>query len=205
MMQFVTSGGRLDPPGSHSPSIINDLMKWCWNSSPDLRPSFSAIIDRLAKALMDPVVLQTPLPTFARVPAENDTLRTSVPISADYLAPSHPRSNSASNYTCSTATNDDCHLLELLDDCNTSLSVPAKKTGGEMTESPYKSHPASRTENHTPSSLQSSKRGSPLDHYKVISSPSPSSSSSGNVAASTCLSQASSSTPGPLLKRYVNV
>lgn len=152
-MQFVTSGGRLNPPNTSTPGPINALMTQCWNSVPELRPNFVTIIERLGYALVDPVVLRTPLPTFTRSPSEDTTVMRPPPDSTDYLIPNHPCSNSASNYsvstektellspdTCSTAT-EDCHLVELMEDFNSGPpSLPAKKTvvsGSTWSETPF--------------------------------------------------------------------
>lgn len=46
VMQLVTGGGRLDaPPGC--PPVIYRIMADCWNPTPEERPSFSNLLERL--------------------------------------------------------------------------------------------------------------------------------------------------------------
>lgn len=206
VMQFVTSGGRLSPPNSSTPGPINALMIQCWNSVPELRPNFGTIIERLGYSLVDPVVLRTPLPTFTRAPSEDTTVMRPPPDATDYLIPNHPCSNSASNYsvstektellspdTCSTATADDCHLVELLDDYNSaSKKVPA------WSETNFTSEPGSSTSTSGIDTKTSSRERSTevqLDPSKLVTSPA--SSSSGT----SIMTQPSTSLP----KKYVNV
>lgn len=127
----MTAGGRLSPPNSSTPGPVNSLMQQCWNSVPDLRPTFTTIIERIGYALVDPEVLRTPLPVFTRAPSEDRTAMRPAPDSTDYLVPSSTMcSASASNYSvstektellspdsCSTTTNDS-RLVELPDDCS---------------------------------------------------------------------------------------
>ena len=206
VMQFVTSGGRLSPPNNSTPGPINALMIQCWNSVPELRPNFGTIIERLGYSLVDPVVLRTPLPTFTRAPSEDTTVMRPPPDATDYLIPNHPCSNSASNYsvstektellspdTCSTATADDCHLVELLDDYNSaSKKVPA------WSETNFTSEPGSSTSTSGIDTKTSSRERSTevqLDPSKLVTSPA--SSSSGT----SIMTQTSTSLP----KKYVNV
>ena len=141
-MQFVTAGGRLSPPNSSTPGPIYSLMQQCWHASPDLRPTFTTLIERIGYTLVDPDVLRTPLPVFTRASSEDKTRPP--PDSADYLVPSHALSTaSASNYSvstektelmspdsCSSTTNDiDSRLVELLDE-NT-VPVPSTETWKE--------------------------------------------------------------------------
>ena len=46
VMQLVTGGGRLDAP-TGCPAIIYTIMAECWNPTPDERPSFSNLLERL--------------------------------------------------------------------------------------------------------------------------------------------------------------
>ena len=125
MMQFVTGGGRLSAPNSSTPAAVYSLMQECWNSNPDLRPSFGTIVERIGAYLVDQQILETSLPTFSRVPTEDTTLMRPPPGSTDYLVPTNPsptyslsseKTELLSPDTCSTVTNDDTKLLELLDD-----------------------------------------------------------------------------------------
>lgn len=46
VMQLVTGGGRLDaPPGC--PLVIYRIMADCWNPTPEERPTFSNLLERL--------------------------------------------------------------------------------------------------------------------------------------------------------------
>jgi hypothetical protein len=153
VMQFVTGGGRLSPPNSSTPGPINSLMQQCWNAVPELRPTFTTIIERIGYALVDPDVLKTPLPIFTRAPSEDRTAMRPAPDSTDYLVPNSAMcSNSASNYSvstektelmspdsCSTTTNDS-RLVELLDE---STAHPLSSDKGSWDETAFSaSHPA---------------------------------------------------------------
>lgn len=102
VMQFVTGGGRLSPPNSSTPGPIYSLMQQCWNSVPEMRPSFGTIIERIGYTLVDPEILRTPLPIFTRTPSDDRTVMRPPPDSTDYLVPTNTCSNSASNYSVST-------------------------------------------------------------------------------------------------------
>lgn len=229
-MQFVTSGGRLNPPNTSTPGPINALMTQCWNSVPELRPNFSTIIERLGYALVDPVVLRTPLPTFTRAPSEDTTVMRPPADATDYLVPNHPCSNSASNYsvstektellspdTCSTAT-EDCHLVELMDDYISGPSLPAKKTvsGGTWKETPFTEEtpgPSTSSSSTLTSGIEMSRDVSSskinnranevqLDPSKLVS-PSSSGTSISVITSTPTANNSSSSTTFP--KKYVNV
>lgn len=46
VMQLVTNGGRLGtPPGC--PPVIYKIMADCWNPTPEDRPTFSSLLERL--------------------------------------------------------------------------------------------------------------------------------------------------------------
>lgn len=140
----MTAGGRLSPPNSSTPGPVNSLMHQCWNSQPDLRPTFTTIIERIGYTLVDPEVLRTPLPVFTRPSSEDRTAMRPAPDSTDYLVPSSTMcSNSASNYSvstektellspdsCSSATND-IRLVDLPDDCD--AEPPARVAWDETT------------------------------------------------------------------------
>lgn len=97
VMQLVTGGGRLDaPPGC--PLAIYKIMKDCWNPTPEERPSFSNILERLTTCTQDLEVMNAPLPSFFRPPSNerdqtimrppgNDDFCLQVPSSSDYLIP----------------------------------------------------------------------------------------------------------------------
>lgn len=130
VMQFVTGGGRLSAPNSSTPPQVYSLMQECWNLNPDNRPSFATIVERIGSFLVDQQILETPLPLFSRVPSEDTTLMRPPP-GSDYLVPTNPsptyslsseKTELLSPDTCSTVTNDDAKLLELLDDAQSSGS-----------------------------------------------------------------------------------
>ncbi|XP_022710884.1 ALK tyrosine kinase receptor-like [Varroa jacobsoni] len=68
VMQLVTSGGRLEPPVK-CPGPVYHIMTQCWHPSPDERPAFGTILERLGYCLQDPDVTSTALPTFQRAPS----------------------------------------------------------------------------------------------------------------------------------------
>ncbi|RWS25147.1 leukocyte tyrosine kinase receptor-like protein [Leptotrombidium deliense] len=102
VMQLVTTGGRLEPPNSSTPSQVYAIMKQCWLAVPEQRPSFTTIIERLGYCLVDPDVLSVKLPIFQKAPStERDaTVMRPPPDATDYLIPNNPCSNS--NYSTST-------------------------------------------------------------------------------------------------------
>ena len=65
-MQLVTAGGRLEPPNTSTPPQVYAIMTQCWNATPELRPNFSTIIERIGYCLQDPDVLNVTLPIFHR-------------------------------------------------------------------------------------------------------------------------------------------
>nr|ALV82496.1 Alk [Leptinotarsa decemlineata] len=105
VMDLVTTGGRLDPP-SNCPGAIYGIMTQCWHPTPELRPSFGTILERLGYCIQDPDVMNAPLPVFHRPPSyekdmtvmrpkstEENCLQvkpaTLLPTSSDYLIPNH--------------------------------------------------------------------------------------------------------------------
>lgn len=104
VMQLVTSGGRLDPP-ANCPGPIYGIMTQCWHPTPEQRPTFATILERLGYCSQDPQVMNAPLPVFHRPPStERDTTVMRplssdenclqvVPTSSDYLIPNHTNNN----------------------------------------------------------------------------------------------------------------
>ncbi|KAG5857166.1 hypothetical protein ANANG_G00016230 [Anguilla anguilla] len=61
VLEFVTSGGRMDPPKS-CPGPVYRIMTQCWQHCPEHRPNFSTILERINYCTQDPDVITTPLP-----------------------------------------------------------------------------------------------------------------------------------------------
>uniref|UniRef100_A0A8C6PFW6 Tyrosine-protein kinase receptor n=1 Tax=Nothobranchius furzeri TaxID=105023 RepID=A0A8C6PFW6_NOTFU len=83
VLEFVTSGGRMDPPKS-CPGPVYRLMTQCWQHCPDHRPNFSTILERISYCTQDPDVINTPLPMEYSPNTEDDggtVLRPAVPSS----------------------------------------------------------------------------------------------------------------------------
>ncbi|KAH6925327.1 hypothetical protein HPB50_003526 [Hyalomma asiaticum] len=68
VMQLVTSGGRLEPP-ANCPGPVYHVMTQCWHATPEERPSFGTILERLGYCIQDPDVVSAPLPVFHRPPS----------------------------------------------------------------------------------------------------------------------------------------
>lgn len=119
VMQLVTAGGRLEPPNNACPPQIYALMQQCWQATPEVRPNFATIIERLGYCLVDPDVLCRKLALFHRAPSsERDaTIMRPPPDSTDYLVAT-VCSNSNSNYSISTEKTE----LFSPDTCSTATS-----------------------------------------------------------------------------------
>uniref|UniRef100_A0A8C9REV2 Tyrosine-protein kinase receptor n=1 Tax=Scleropages formosus TaxID=113540 RepID=A0A8C9REV2_SCLFO len=61
VLEFVTSGGRMDPP-KNCPGPVYRIMTQSWQHQPEDRPNFSTILERIDYCLQDPDVVTTPLP-----------------------------------------------------------------------------------------------------------------------------------------------
>uniref|UniRef100_A0A672IBI1 receptor protein-tyrosine kinase n=1 Tax=Salarias fasciatus TaxID=181472 RepID=A0A672IBI1_SALFA len=71
VLEFVTSGGRMDPPKS-CPGPVYRIMTQCWQHCPEHRPNFSTILERINYCTQDPDVINTPLPVEYGPSSEED-------------------------------------------------------------------------------------------------------------------------------------
>ncbi|XP_044753291.1 ALK tyrosine kinase receptor isoform X2 [Coccinella septempunctata] len=135
VMQLVTSGGRLDPP-ANCPGPIYGLMTQCWHPTPEQRPTFATILERLGYCAQDPDVMNAPLPVFHRPPSaerdstvmrpmnSDDNCLQIIPQSSDYLIPNH---NTVPNPVGSTSSVEKL-LPENSDSWETSFIMPNSKS-----------------------------------------------------------------------------
>ncbi|XP_069117967.1 ALK tyrosine kinase receptor-like isoform X2 [Argopecten irradians] len=68
VMQFVTTGGRLEPP-DNCPLPIYQLMSICWAAIPETRPIFTELLEHLERCIQNPDVVNAQLPVFYPIPA----------------------------------------------------------------------------------------------------------------------------------------
>uniref|UniRef100_A0A8C9V6S8 Tyrosine-protein kinase receptor n=1 Tax=Scleropages formosus TaxID=113540 RepID=A0A8C9V6S8_SCLFO len=71
VLEFVTSGGRMDPPKS-CPGPVYRIMTQCWQHCPEHRPNFCTILERINYCTQDPDVINTLLPVEHGLPAEEE-------------------------------------------------------------------------------------------------------------------------------------
>ncbi|OCT68564.1 hypothetical protein XELAEV_18039865mg [Xenopus laevis] len=76
VLEYVTSGGRMDPP-KNCPGPVYRIMTQCWQHTPEHRPNFSTILERISYCTQDPDVINTPLPVESG-PAPEDEGSTSI-------------------------------------------------------------------------------------------------------------------------------
>ncbi|KAH9375689.1 hypothetical protein HPB48_003199 [Haemaphysalis longicornis] len=84
VMQLVTSGGRLEPP-ANCPGPVYHVMTQCWHATPEERPSFGTILERLGYCIQDPDVVAAPLPVFHRPPSMERDATVMRPPNADNI------------------------------------------------------------------------------------------------------------------------
>uniref|UniRef100_A0AAQ4RF34 Tyrosine-protein kinase receptor n=1 Tax=Gasterosteus aculeatus aculeatus TaxID=481459 RepID=A0AAQ4RF34_GASAC len=92
VLEFVTSGGRMDPPKS-CPGPVYRIMTQCWQHCPEHRPNFSTILERIDYCSQDPDVINTPLPVEYAPAADDKGGPTILPSDLASLTPllvSHP-------------------------------------------------------------------------------------------------------------------
>ncbi|XP_064411361.1 ALK tyrosine kinase receptor [Latimeria chalumnae] len=61
VLEFVTSGGRMDPP-KNCPGPVYRIMTQCWQHQPEDRPNFATILERIDYCTQDPDVINTTIP-----------------------------------------------------------------------------------------------------------------------------------------------
>ncbi|XP_077120360.1 leukocyte tyrosine kinase receptor [Ranitomeya variabilis] len=71
VLEFVTSGGRMDPP-KNCPGPVYRIMTQCWQHTPEHRPNFSTILERISYCTQDPDVTNTELPVESGPPPEDE-------------------------------------------------------------------------------------------------------------------------------------
>uniref|UniRef100_A0AAY4AHK8 receptor protein-tyrosine kinase n=1 Tax=Denticeps clupeoides TaxID=299321 RepID=A0AAY4AHK8_9TELE len=72
VLEFVTNGGRMDPP-KNCPGPVYRIMTQSWQHQPEDRPNFSTILERIDYCLQDPDVVTTPLPIeYGPVPEDEE-------------------------------------------------------------------------------------------------------------------------------------
>ncbi|XP_061467361.1 leukocyte tyrosine kinase receptor isoform X2 [Rhineura floridana] len=71
VLEFVTSGGRMDPP-KNCPGPVYRIMTQCWQHSPEYRPNFSTILERIKYCTQDPDVINTELPIECSPTSEDE-------------------------------------------------------------------------------------------------------------------------------------
>ncbi|XP_053365240.1 tyrosine-protein kinase receptor [Clarias gariepinus] len=86
VLEFVTSGGRMDPPKS-CPGPVYRIMTQCWQHCPEHRPNFSAILERINYCTQDPDVINTPLPVEYGPPVDEESRTVIRPVASDTMTP----------------------------------------------------------------------------------------------------------------------
>ncbi|XP_004839304.1 ALK tyrosine kinase receptor isoform X2 [Heterocephalus glaber] len=71
VLEFVTSGGRMDPP-KNCPGPVYRIMTQCWQHQPEDRPNFAIILERIEYCTQDPDVINTALPVEYGPPVEEE-------------------------------------------------------------------------------------------------------------------------------------
>ncbi|XP_040268205.1 leukocyte tyrosine kinase receptor isoform X2 [Bufo bufo] len=86
VLEFVTSGGRMDPP-KNCPGPVYRIMTQCWQHTPDHRPNFSTILERIIYCTQDPDVINTELPVESGPPPEDEGSTIMRPSSCSEMMP----------------------------------------------------------------------------------------------------------------------
>uniref|UniRef100_A0A8C8VR83 Tyrosine-protein kinase receptor n=1 Tax=Pelusios castaneus TaxID=367368 RepID=A0A8C8VR83_9SAUR len=86
VLEFVTSGGRMDPP-KNCPGPVYRIMTQCWQHSPESRPNFSTILERIKYCTQDPDVINTELPIECGPASEDEGSTVMCPNSSNGMVP----------------------------------------------------------------------------------------------------------------------
>ncbi|XP_072284450.1 leukocyte tyrosine kinase receptor [Pyxicephalus adspersus] len=86
VLEFVTSGGRMDPP-KNCPGPVYRIMTQCWQHTPDHRPNFSTILERIIYCTQDPDVINTDLPVESSPAPEEEGSTIMRPTSCNGMTP----------------------------------------------------------------------------------------------------------------------
>ncbi|XP_065449204.1 leukocyte tyrosine kinase receptor isoform X17 [Chrysemys picta bellii] len=86
VLEFVTSGGRMDPP-KNCPGPVYRIMTQCWQHSPEYRPNFSTILERIKYCTQDPDVINTELPIECGPASEDEGSAVMCPNSSSGMVP----------------------------------------------------------------------------------------------------------------------
>uniref|UniRef100_A0A452HU13 Tyrosine-protein kinase receptor n=1 Tax=Gopherus agassizii TaxID=38772 RepID=A0A452HU13_9SAUR len=86
VLEFVTSGGRMDPP-KNCPGPVYRIMTQCWQHSPEYRPNFSTILERIKYCTQDPDVINTELPIECGPASEDEGSSVMCPNSSSGMVP----------------------------------------------------------------------------------------------------------------------
>ncbi|XP_030637308.1 tyrosine-protein kinase receptor, partial [Chanos chanos] len=116
VLEFVTSGGRMDPPKS-CPGPVYRIMTQCWQHCPEHRPNFSTILERISYCTQDPDVINTTLPVEYGPSVEEEggtVIRPEVSDSMSPLLVAHSVSQDALPQPCTTALPFQAHKPRLL-------------------------------------------------------------------------------------------
>ncbi|XP_072106831.1 tyrosine-protein kinase receptor [Mobula birostris] len=99
VLEFVTNGGRMDPP-KNCPGPVYRIMTQCWQHSPEHRPDFSTILERINYCTQDPDIVNTLLPVENEPSCEEEGGTVIRPDSSSGLTPLKVDTNLAPQITC---------------------------------------------------------------------------------------------------------
>ncbi|MEE6517540.1 hypothetical protein FKM82_027828 [Ascaphus truei] len=79
-------GGRMDPP-KNCPGPVYRIMTQCWQHTPEHRPNFSTILERIIYCTQDPDVINTELPVESGPAPEDEGSTIMRPTSGNGMTP----------------------------------------------------------------------------------------------------------------------